>query len=105
MNMTLADEGALAPDRAAPGLLGLAERGLLPDSLIRAGIRRLCEQRLAGRGEQPAEGVEVHPWILPAPGRAPANDTCADLEPLRQTERLRPVNIARTRFSRWRRPL
>ena len=35
----------LAADRAAPGLLGLAERGLLPDVLIRAGIRRLCEQR------------------------------------------------------------
>jgi cyclopropane-fatty-acyl-phospholipid synthase len=28
------------------GLLGLAERGLLPDSLIRFGIRRLCAQRL-----------------------------------------------------------
>ena len=36
----------LAADRAAPGLLGLAERGLLPDVLIRAGIRRLCAQRL-----------------------------------------------------------
>lgn len=28
------------------GLIGLAERGLLPDRLIRLGIRRLCAQRL-----------------------------------------------------------
>jgi cyclopropane-fatty-acyl-phospholipid synthase len=31
---------------AAPGLLGLAERGLLPDALIRVGVRRLCAARL-----------------------------------------------------------
>lgn len=37
-------------DRAAPGLLGLAERGTLPDALIRAGIRRLCAKRLAEEG-------------------------------------------------------
>ncbi len=30
----------------APGLLGLAERGLIPDVLLRAGIRRLCAGRL-----------------------------------------------------------
>ena len=36
----------LAPDRPAAGLLGLAERGLLPDFLIRLGIRRLCARRL-----------------------------------------------------------
>ena len=36
----------LQDDRAAPGLLGLAERGLLPDALLRAGIRRMCAQRL-----------------------------------------------------------
>jgi cyclopropane-fatty-acyl-phospholipid synthase len=36
----------LAADRAAPGMLGLAERGLLPDTLIRVGIRQLCTQRL-----------------------------------------------------------
>jgi len=30
----------------APGLTGLAERGLLPDGLLRLGIRRQCEQRL-----------------------------------------------------------
>ncbi|AXK71176.1 class I SAM-dependent methyltransferase [Lysobacter sp. TY2-98] len=33
-------------DRPDDGLLGLAERGVLPDPLIRIGIRRLCEQRL-----------------------------------------------------------
>ena len=36
----------LQDDRAAPGLLGLAERRLLPDPLLRAGIRRMCAQRL-----------------------------------------------------------
>ena len=36
----------LANDRPADGLLGLAERGLLPDALLRLGIRRLCTQRL-----------------------------------------------------------
>jgi cyclopropane-fatty-acyl-phospholipid synthase len=39
-------EGRLAPDRFAPGLLGVAERGLMPDILMRLGIRRLCAQRL-----------------------------------------------------------
>lgn len=32
---------------AASGLLGLAERGLLPDALIRLGIRRLCAAQLS----------------------------------------------------------
>ena len=88
MNMTLADEGALAPDRAAPGLLGLAERGLLPDSLIRAGIRRLCEKRLAecNRGDVEARQyrhralieqlrgapVAVHCQLLPLHAWRPA---------------------------------
>lgn len=36
----------LAANRPAPGLPGLAERGLLPDSLVRFGIRRLCAERL-----------------------------------------------------------
>ena len=36
----------LAHDAAAPGLLGWAERGWLPDALVRFGIRRLCAQRL-----------------------------------------------------------
>lgn len=37
----------LERDTVAPGLLGLAERGLVPDLLLRHGIRRLCAQRLA----------------------------------------------------------
>ncbi|GAB6195108.1 SAM-dependent methyltransferase [Lysobacter xanthus] len=37
-------------DGPAPGLLGWAERGWLPDALVRAGIRHLCAQRL--RDEQ-----------------------------------------------------
>lgn len=36
----------LPVDQPAPGLLGLAERGLLPDALIRLGIRRLCATRI-----------------------------------------------------------
>lgn len=44
MNTTTFDE--LAIDRPAPGILGLAERGLLPDALLRAGIRRNCRERL-----------------------------------------------------------
>jgi cyclopropane-fatty-acyl-phospholipid synthase len=47
MTTTTFDAKELARDHYAPGLLGLAERGLLPDTLIRAGIRRLCAQRLA----------------------------------------------------------
>ena len=31
------------------------ERGLVPDALIRAGIRRLCDQRLAETGAGDAE--------------------------------------------------
>jgi len=38
--------GPLERDAPAHGALGLAERGLLPDALIRLGIRRLCAQRL-----------------------------------------------------------
>ncbi len=52
MNTTVLASAELAADRPAPGLLGLAERGLLPDRLIRLGIRRLCGERLRmeGRG-------------------------------------------------------
>ncbi|HEY6939859.1 cyclopropane-fatty-acyl-phospholipid synthase family protein [Dokdonella sp.] len=46
----------LPADRPAPGLLGLAERGLLPDAVIRAGIRRLCATRLK---EERDRGVEA----------------------------------------------
>ena len=34
-------------DQPAAGLLGLAERGRVPDALLRAGIRNLCGKRLA----------------------------------------------------------
>ncbi|TZF90368.1 SAM-dependent methyltransferase [Cognatilysobacter lacus] len=40
----------------APGLLGWAERGWLPDALVRFGIRRLCTQRLA---DERAGGLAV----------------------------------------------
>jgi len=46
MSSTIAPEAALRQDAREPGLLGLAERGWLPDAAIRAGIRRLCAQRL-----------------------------------------------------------
>lgn len=46
MNRTAVASAPLPQDRAAPGLLGWAERGLIPDRLLRLGIRRLCAQRL-----------------------------------------------------------
>ena len=46
----------LSRERSAPGLLGLAERGLIPDSLLRLGIRRLCAQRLR---EELSDGLEA----------------------------------------------
>ena len=36
----------LPQEHAAPGLLGLAERGLLPDALLRLGVRQACARRL-----------------------------------------------------------
>jgi cyclopropane-fatty-acyl-phospholipid synthase len=46
----------LPRDDVAPGLLGWAERGLLPDPVLRLGIRRMCAQRLeAERAGGPAE--------------------------------------------------
>ena len=57
MSTVLPYPAELAADRPAPGLLGLAERGLLPDPLVRFGIRRLCAERLRGerRGGPAAE--------------------------------------------------
>ncbi|WP_425491294.1 SAM-dependent methyltransferase [Frateuria soli] len=55
MTIATLDSTELSPDRPASGLLGLAERGLLPDALLRLGIRRLCAQRLA---EERAGGPE-----------------------------------------------
>ena len=40
----------LERDSAAPGLIGMAERGLVPDAALRLGIRRLCAQRLREEG-------------------------------------------------------
>jgi cyclopropane-fatty-acyl-phospholipid synthase len=48
MNTTAIDTRERTADGPAQGLLGLAERGLVPDALLRAGIRRLCAQRLRG---------------------------------------------------------
>lgn len=53
--MNVASEYLPAPDYAA-GLTGLAERGLLPDALLRLGIRRQCEARLR---EELAGGVQA----------------------------------------------
>lgn len=50
MSTTAVTSTELAADRPAAGLLGLAERGLLPDSLVRFGIRRLCRDRLRTEG-------------------------------------------------------
>ena len=44
--LATADSGELPREGFAPGLLGIAERGLLPDPLLRWGIRRMCAQRL-----------------------------------------------------------
>lgn len=43
-------------ERPATGLLGMAERGHLPDALLRQGIRRLCAQRLR---EERVGGLEA----------------------------------------------
>ena len=46
MNIAVSNVDELPQERAATGLLGLAERGYLPDVLVRHGIRRLSAQRL-----------------------------------------------------------
>lgn len=43
---TVVDFNPRTQDLPAPGLLGWAERGWIPDPLLRLGIRRLCRQRL-----------------------------------------------------------
>ncbi len=53
--MNVASDQLPLPDYA-PGLTGLAERGLVPDALLRLGIRRQCEQRLR---EELAGGQQV----------------------------------------------
>lgn len=56
MNTVVMEHRELAHDIAASGLLGLAERGLIPDRLLRLGIRRLCAQRLR---EERAGGLDA----------------------------------------------
>jgi len=48
-----------SPARAAPGLLGLAERALLPDILLRVGIRRQCAARLRAERADGAAAQET----------------------------------------------
>ena len=55
MNISVAVCDDLAQQRPATGLLGLAERGYLPDALVRRGIRRLCAERLR---EETAGGLD-----------------------------------------------
>jgi cyclopropane-fatty-acyl-phospholipid synthase len=61
MSTVLPYPAELAAERPAPGLLGLAERGLLPDRLVRLGIRRLCAERLRAerRGGVAAEAERI----------------------------------------------
>jgi cyclopropane-fatty-acyl-phospholipid synthase len=46
-------------------VLDLVERGLLPDALVRLGIRALCRQRLSAEGRGGAEAVQdrVMAWV------------------------------------------
>jgi cyclopropane-fatty-acyl-phospholipid synthase len=55
MNTAATMNGELAHNRPASGLLGMAERGLIPDAMLRAGIRRLCALRLT---EERGGGLE-----------------------------------------------
>ncbi len=67
MSTVMTPAAQLAAERPAPGLLGLAERGLLPDALVRLGIRRLCAERLraerrggiAAQAERFAERIDA----------------------------------------------
>ena len=56
MNTVASTTTELPQERPAPGLLGMAERGHLPDVLLRQGIRRLCAQRLR---EELAGGLDA----------------------------------------------
>ncbi len=58
-SMVLSPNARRAPRE--PGLLGLAERGWIPDGLLRLGIRRLCAQRLR---EESAGDVEARQRAL-----------------------------------------
>jgi len=60
----------LAHDRPAAGLLGLAERGLLPDALLRLGVRQQCALRLRTEGTGGAAAQEARQQLLLAELRA-----------------------------------
>jgi cyclopropane-fatty-acyl-phospholipid synthase len=51
--------GELPRDRAATGLLGLAERALLPDALLRLGVRQQCAARLLAESAGGAAAQEA----------------------------------------------
>ena len=71
MNATALDAiDELPRDRPAPGLLGLAERGWLPDALVRLGIRRACAQRLREGSDGGPEGQSQREAALLASLRA-----------------------------------
>ncbi len=55
--MSSNDAAELPQDRPGPGLIGLAERGLLPDALLRLGIRRQCEARLRAESAGGAQAL------------------------------------------------
>jgi cyclopropane-fatty-acyl-phospholipid synthase len=63
---TIADNATYARENtAATGMLGLAERGWLPDPVLRMGIRGLCTERLAHerRGGGEATATRFHALI------------------------------------------
>lgn len=65
MNTIMDSAGYAREDAASGGLMGLAERGLLPDALVRAGIRRLCAERLTHERREgvAAEASRFHALI------------------------------------------
>lgn len=56
MSQIISDSAQVSPQNPT-GLIGLAERGVLPDFAIRFGIRRMCAQRL--REESAGDAVEA----------------------------------------------
>ena len=56
MNIAVTELHELPKERPAAGMLGLAERGWLPDALLRHGIRRLCAPAAA---EEAAGGAQA----------------------------------------------
>ena len=70
MNAT-ADAVELANDRP-DGVLGLAERGLVPDALLRAGIRRMCAARLQDEhASDPDAAARRHARLIAELRRSP----------------------------------